>query len=110
MNLAQKWKEFVGSLNEKGIPLPTARDPQTQKGSVTFTLVAVSFGLMALSTGLCVGLIISKWAGFFEDTKDSLTALKEAFSMAFQMSSLSAGLYWGRKFQKDDKGGVTLDK
>lgn len=109
MDIAKKWKEFVGRMNEQGIPVPTMRDPKTKKGSVSFTMVVVSFGLMTMCALMAMALVVNKWAGFFSEDAESLTALKEAFFMAFQMAGLSVGLYWGRKFQRDDKGGVTVD-
>jgi len=48
MNIAQKWKEIVIKLNENGVPVPMARDPKTGKGSVSLSMVVVSFGLMSL--------------------------------------------------------------
>lgn len=109
MKLADKWKRFVNDMNEKGIPVPTCRDPKTKVGSVSFTMVCVSFGLMAICTIMAMALVVNKWAGFFNPDAESLNSLKEAFMMAFQMSGLSAGLYWGRKFQRDEKGAVSLD-
>jgi len=109
MDIAKKWKEFVGRLNDKGVPVPMARDPKTGKGSVSLSMVVVSFGLMSLCAMLAMAMVVNKWAGFFSEDAESLTALKEAFFMAFQMAGLSVGLYWGRKFQKDDKGGVIVD-
>ncbi len=109
-DLLDKWKNLVNTLNEKGIPIPTARDPKTKVGSVSFTMLAVSFGLMSLCTGMSIGLIVSKWAGFFTDNADALMSLKEGFFMAFQMSGLSAGLYWGRRLTVSKSGTVELDK
>lgn len=71
-------------------------------------MVCVSFGLMAGCTLLAIALVVNKWAGFFSEEATALSALKEAFFMAFQMAGLSAGLYWGRKFQRDEKGAVTV--
>lgn len=109
MNLAEKWKEFVTKCNEKGIPVPMARDPKTKEGSVSLTMVVASFGLMAVCTGMAIGLVVNKFGGFFTDEASALAALKEAFFMAFQMSTLSCGLYWGRKFQRDEKGAVSVE-
>lgn len=46
--MPDKLKELIRRMNEKGIPLPVARDPATGKGSVTFTLVAVSAGIIVI--------------------------------------------------------------
>lgn len=109
MNIAEKWRQFVGRMNEKGIPVPTMRDPKTKMGSVSFTMVVVSFGLMTMCALMAMALVVNKWGGFFSEDAESLAALKEAFFMSFQMAGLSVGLYWGRKFQKDDKGGVIIE-
>ena len=101
--IKRKWLKFVNALNELGIPIPMARDPKTKLGSVSLSMVCVSFGLMAACVVLAILLVVNKLANFFTTPDSSLASLKEAFWMAFQMSSLSAGLYWGRKFQKDDK-------
>lgn len=109
MNLAEKWKIFVNEMNSKGIPVPTARDPATKKGSVSFTMVMASFGLMLICCLMAIALVVNKWLDFFAAPDAALSALKEAFFMAFQMSGLSVGLYFGRKFQRDEKGAVTVD-
>jgi hypothetical protein len=99
--IVQAWRDFVVKLNERGIPVPTIRDPKTQLGSVSLTMVVVSFGLMSICVVMALCLVVSKWAGFFAAADVSLNSLKEAFWMSFEMSGLSAGLYWSRKFQKD---------
>lgn len=43
-----KIKEIIRKMNDAGIPLPVARDPATGKGSVTFTLVAISGGVVLI--------------------------------------------------------------
>jgi hypothetical protein len=93
MDLTEKWKKFVSDMNAKGVPLPTLRDPKTGIGSVSLTLVFVSFNL-------CVAGIIGKWAG-------ALGGID--IQAAFQLFMASGALYWGRKLQKDDKGGVILE-
>lgn len=108
-DVLNKWKEFVGSLNSKGIPLPMARDPQTGQGSVSLSMVIVSFGIMSICSLTAAALVVNKWTGFFDADASAVASLKEAFSMAFQMSALSASLYWGRKFQRDDKGNTSVE-
>lgn len=107
--IASKWRKFVNDMNERGIPVPTARDPKTKQGSVSFTMVCVSFGLMTICCLFAIALVVNKLGGFFDNDANSIAALKEAFLMAFQMAGLSAGLYWGRKFQRDEKGAVTIE-
>lgn len=109
MNIADKWKEIVRKANENGIPLPMVRDPQTKTGSVSLTMVIVSFALMTGCVTFAIALVVNKWGGFFSDNGTALASLKEAFFMAFQMATLSCGLYWGRKFQRDEKGAITME-
>lgn len=93
-------KAFFAVLNNRGIPLPTFRDQKTGKGSVTYTMVVVSFGLMFICCSLTITLVVNKWAGFFIVNDSSLATLKEAFSMALQMSGVSSTLYGVRKHQE----------
>lgn len=51
-----KWKQFVVNMNDKGIPIPMARDPNTLEGSPALSLVCVS-------TLLIVVGIVGKWSG-----------------------------------------------
>lgn len=103
-DMLKKWKSLIHIMNMKGIPVPTMRDPKTGTGSVSFTMVCISFGLMGICTLLALTMVINKWAGFFVASDMSLSLVKEAFSMALQMSGISVSLYWGRKFQV---GGAT---
>lgn len=48
--LKQKYLELISKANENGIPMPTARDPSTGKGSVTATMAVVSFFFVLLSS------------------------------------------------------------
>ncbi len=109
MNILDKWKEFVAKMNSKGIPVPTIRDPKTGMGSVSLTMVVVSFGLLTVSTMLALGLVVSKWAKLYIAPDTSLATLKEAFSMSFQMAGISVGLYFGRKLTVD-KTSVNVEK
>lgn len=90
-NFIEKWKRFVSKLNSHGVPLPTIRDPQTGKGSVSLTLVFISFNVVL------VGLV-GKWAGALGGI-DITQALNLFFACA--------ALYWGRKFQGN---GSNLDE
>lgn len=90
-DLTEKWKTFVTSLNDKGIPVPLIRD--NGKGSVSLTMLFVSFNL-------CVAGIIGKWSGAVGGINP-----QEAFNLFIACASL----YFGRKLSKDSKGSVTLD-
>lgn len=89
-SFAKKWKEFVGRMNEKGVPLPTVRDPKTGIGSVSLTLVAISFGL-------CVCGILTKWSGKIGGI-DVGTALELFYA--------SSALYFGRNWRSGRGGGI----
>lgn len=91
--MKEKWLSFVRGMNERGFPIPTIRDPQTKVGSMSLTLVFISFNF-------CLLAMIGKAAGFLGGIDPS---------QALNLFMVCAGLYWGRKFQRDDKGGVSLD-
>jgi hypothetical protein len=85
----EKWKSFVNTLNSKGIPLPTIRDPKHGVGSVSLTLVI-------FSSALVMAGIIGKWAGF-------LGGIDLGYAMQFLWTACS--LYFGRNF-----GNITSKK
>lgn len=87
-----KLKNLVSQLNEKGIPLPLIRD--NGAGSVSLTLLAVSFAMWSLS-------VIGKASGLVGGINTS-----DCFNMVLAMS----GLYFGRKVHKSAKGSVSLEK
>lgn len=89
----EKWKEFVNGMNSKGIPVPMIRDGKTGMGSVSLTLMFISFNVWLLS-------IIGKAAGALGGMDPSHT---------LNMFMACAGLYFGRKFQRDEKGAVSID-
>ncbi len=99
-------RALIAVLNNKGIPLPTFRDQKTGKGSVTYTMVVASFGLMFLCCALTIMMVLNKWAGLFVVSDSSLNILKEAFSMALQMSGVSSTLYGVRKHQEKKKEAI----
>lgn len=92
--ILDKLKNFVDNMNDKGIPIPLVRDPKTGKGSVSLTLVFISFNVALL------GLIgkISGWFGGVDLTQ------------AITLFGICAGLYWGRKFQRDGSKVEISDK
>lgn len=85
--LKEKWLEIAKKASEKGIPMPVIRDPKTGVGSVSLTLVFISFNVWLVS-------VIGKAAGALGGMNPDQT---------LNMFLAAAGLYWGRKFQKDDK-------
>lgn len=90
-NLKKSWSNFVNNMNEKGIPLPTLRDPKTGFGSVSLTLVFISFNIVAFG-------LIGKAAGVLGGVD---------LAQALNLFYATAALYWGRKFQGKE---VTLDQ
>lgn len=78
-------------MNEKGIPLPMIK--VDGKASLSATFVFISFNIWMVS-------VVGKWAGALGGVDSS---------QCMQMFIACASLYFGRKFQKDDKN-VTLDK
>lgn len=82
----ESWKSFIGKLNEKGVPMPTIRDPKSGLGSVSLTLVFVSSLLVIIG-------IVGKWSAKFGDID---------MANAMQFFWTSCALYWGRKFQSKD--------
>lgn len=73
-------------MNAKGVPIPLIR----LDGKPTFsgTLVLISFCIWIVS-------IVGKWAG-------KLGGIDSGQCM--EMFGVCCGLYWGRGFQKNDKG------
>lgn len=90
--LFEKWKQFVRDMNEKGIPVPTIRDPKTKFGSISLTLVFIS-------SVIVIAGIIGKSAGV-------LGGLDMNAAMEFFWTAVS--LYWGRQFQT--KSGAVFGK
>jgi hypothetical protein len=84
--ILDKWKNFIIMMNEKGFPVPMLRD----KGqpSVSLTLLFISFNVWLLS-------VIGKASG-------ALGGMDAG--QCLQMFMVCAGLYFGRKLQKTDKG------
>lgn len=90
--LKDKWLEIVRGANERGIPLPLIRidGKPTFSGTLTF----ISFNIWVIS-------VIGKLAG-------SLGGMNP--DQCLNMFLACAGLYWGRKFQKDDKKSELSEK
>lgn len=90
--LKDKWDQVVRDANRRGIPIPMIREPKTGLGSVSLTLVFISFNVWLIS-------VIGKAAGALGGVDSG---------QCLQMFLACAGLYWGRKFQSDGKGKVEL--
>lgn len=108
-DLLQKWKNFISDMNDKGIPVPTARDPKTKTGSVTFSLVVFSAGLCGLAILFMLGSAVAKLTGFMVINVETVSQIKAGFDSSFQFLIASLSAYLGRKFQKDPNGTITAD-
>lgn len=86
MKIIGAWSQLNNKLNKYGIPLPTIRDPLTGKGSISLTLVFISFN------AVLVGLV-GKWSGALGGVD---------IAQALNLFYACAALYWGRKFQGKD--------
>lgn len=89
--MIERWKNFVLDMNSNGVPVPMIRDGKTGMGSVSLTLVFISFNVWLVS-------IVGKAAGALGGMDPTQT---------LNMFMVCAGLYFGRKMQRDDKG-VTI--
>lgn len=80
-SLKSKWCQICAYFNKHGIPMPLLRDPKTGRGSVSLTLVFLSFNLWIIS-------II-----------EELTVMtgKIDVNQTFNMVLVCFGLYYGRK-------------
>lgn len=83
----KKTKQLIDGMNKLGIPIPTIRDPKTGKGSVTLTLVFISFNTALIGQA-------GKIAGILGGI--DLTQANYLFLMCL-------GAYLGRKMQGDSK-------
>lgn len=86
-DLYDKMKEVVDKFNKLGIPVPMVRDPKTGEGSVTLTLVFISFNTALIGQA-------GKIAGILGGI--DLTQANYLFLMCL-------GAYLGRKMQGDGK-------
>jgi hypothetical protein len=84
-----KLKELLNKMNKSGIPVPTIKDPKHGVGSVSLTMVVVSFGV-------CVLGIIGKVSQFLGDVD---------MSQGLVLLTISCSLYFGRQMQSNNKTG-----
>ena len=91
--ILSKLKELLNDSNALGIPLPTIRDPKTGKGSVSLTLVFLSFNVVL------AGLIgkITNLIGNVDLTN------------ALWLFGIASSLYFGRKIQGAGKE-ITIEE
>ena len=101
-NIKAKWLAFVDKMNKYGIPMPTARDPRTGKGSITAALVVFSSGLLGICIIFMLATAVAKWAGFFALTDLTIGQVKMAADYSFQFLLAALGGYLGRHLQKGE--------
>ena len=95
MTITERWKKFVQDMNANGVPLPMIKDPKTGRGSVSLTLVFISFNLVIIG-------LIGKYSKMLEGVD---------VGQAIQLFSICAALYFGRKLTKDkDKIEISDEK
>ncbi len=92
-DLYDKWKEFTRRMNEKGVPLPTIRDPKTGSGSVSLTL------LVFASIWVQIGLL-GKFSRVFEGVN---------LDQALQFFYACSALYFGRRWTSKDGSKLDLE-
>lgn len=85
------WKSVVRGANERGVPLPMLR--VDGKASISATMMFLSFNIWLIS-------VIGKAAGALGGM-DSGACL--------QMFIATAGLYFGRKFQRSGDGTLSVE-
>lgn len=90
-DLVNKWKELVEKANDKGIPLPMVRDPQSLEGSVSLTLVCMSSFLVVIG-------IVGKAAGFIGGID-----MTSAFNFFYASTTLYFGHSWVHKDDSSSK-------
>ena len=89
----EKIKTWLLKANDEGVPLPMLKDPKTGKGSVTLTMMWISFNVSILALA---GKVTNLLGGV--DYSDTLWLL-----------GLTSSLYLGRKIQKNGKD-FTIDQ
>ncbi len=90
--MLEKIKELLSKANAKGIPTPMMRDPLTGVGSVSLTMLFISFNVVLVSLG---GKLAGKFGGVNTD-------------QAIYFFTICSGLYFARKMTSD-KGKVTIE-
>lgn len=95
-----RWVAFVNRMNRLGIPVPTARDPLTGKGSITAALLVFSAGLFGFCIIFMLASAIAKYAGLFVLTDITTSQIKMAADYSFQFLLAALGGYIGRYMQK----------
>lgn len=83
--ITQWWNALVSKINKYGVPVPTIRDPKSGLGSISLTLLFISFNVWLVS-------VVGKTAGY-------LGGMNTAECL--NMFMVCSGLYFGRKLTVD---------
>lgn len=86
----EKWKQIVRAANDRGVPLPMVRDPNTLEGSVSLTLVCMSSFLVVVG-------IVGKASGLIGGID-----MNSAFNFFYASTTLYFGHSWVHKEPKSD--------
>jgi len=81
MDIQTKVKNFIASMNAKGVPLPMLRDPKSGVASVSLTMLFISFNVVLIG-------LLGKLAGKFGGID---------IQSALYWFMVCAGLYFGRR-------------
>lgn len=85
--MLDKIEKLLADMNSKGIPIPVVRDPKTGFGSLTATMVVVSFAV-------CLGLLAGKVTKVVGNVD---------YDNALWLLGLTLSTYLGRQYQKNGK-------
>jgi hypothetical protein len=91
MGIVDNIKATLNRYNKEGVPLPMIRDPKTGKGSVSLTMLFISFNVVLIG-------LAGKFAGAFGGID-----ITQALALFYACGTM----YLGRKFQKSNT--ATLD-
>lgn len=108
-SLLEKWKSLVGNMTKKGIPLPMVRDPKTGEGSITATMMWISFNLSVVVIIFKVSLAIMKLLKIIPSVDESVISVLNGIDSgpALQLFLICSGLYLGRRMGVSKDGKVT---
>jgi hypothetical protein len=92
--LLEKIKKLAHDANDKGIPIPLARDNRSGRGSYTLTMFWISFNVSILT-------LLGKVTNVVGDVE---------YSNVLWLLGITGSLYMGRMFRKDGDKFEILEK
>lgn len=93
--LLNKWKKLISLANDKGIPFPMVRDPNTLEGSVSLTLVVLSSFIVMVG-------IVGRWSKWLDGID-----MNNAMQFFYASSTLYFGHTWVNKPPDDSSNKST---